>query len=322
MLRCAVPAPRSRRSAGAVAPSSSGTTCPPLCHSIVMFSQRDGTLKSCAALSSSSALPSTCNEGTVINWGTSRSMLVGRRSHGVLQKLMKNWSDSERAATAAAMSAPSEMPQMPLIGACCSIQRSTCRTLSQTAAARPDSSTAADSQPNEACEQLGRWAHGMRRVEELYLKAVSSELGQPAGELQYPAHQRAVPCLAVQHEQPPGGRVEQTAAGSRAQLCAVVACHLLGRQRPEFELSDDLFHRALCEHQSLHRDLLHTERLRQLVTELHRLHRGEAKRLVLGTRVHRGAAHLGEDPAGSFHSRAAAAAVRQRDAARHGRKRV
>eukprot|EP00964_Phaeocystis_antarctica_P139483 scaffold104274_cov73-Phaeocystis_antarctica.AAC.1 len=96
---------------------------------------------------------------------------------------------------------------------------------------------------SEACEQLGCWAHGMRRVEELYLKAVSSELGQPAGELKYPAHQRAVPCLAVQHEQPPGGRVDQ-AAGSRAQLCAVVACHLLGRQRPEFELSDDIFHRT------------------------------------------------------------------------------
>eukprot|EP00964_Phaeocystis_antarctica_P042501 scaffold24364_cov70-Phaeocystis_antarctica.AAC.6 len=49
---------------------------------------------------------------------------------------MKNWRDGERAATTAAMSAPSEMPQMPIIGACCSIQRSTCRTLSSTAAAR------------------------------------------------------------------------------------------------------------------------------------------------------------------------------------------
>eukprot|EP00964_Phaeocystis_antarctica_P119347 scaffold83097_cov69-Phaeocystis_antarctica.AAC.1 len=146
-IAAGAPAAKKRRSAAAIAPSSSGTTCPPLCHSVVMFSQRDGTLQSCAALSSSSALPSRCNEGTVINWGSSRSMLVGRRSHGVLQKLMKNWSDGERAATAAAMSAPSEMPQMPLIGACCSIQRSTCRTLSRTAAARPASSTVADSQP-------------------------------------------------------------------------------------------------------------------------------------------------------------------------------
>eukprot|EP00964_Phaeocystis_antarctica_P068127 scaffold41262_cov98-Phaeocystis_antarctica.AAC.1 len=49
---------------------------------------------------------------------------------------MKNWRDGERAATAAAMSPPSDMPQIPLIGACCSIQRSTCRTLSQAASAR------------------------------------------------------------------------------------------------------------------------------------------------------------------------------------------
>eukprot|EP00964_Phaeocystis_antarctica_P076249 scaffold47137_cov64-Phaeocystis_antarctica.AAC.4 len=147
ILAAGTPAPKKRRSAAAIAPSSSGTTCPPLCHSVVIFSQRDGTLLSCAALSSSSALPSTCSEGTITSWGTSRSMLVGRRSHGVLQKLMRNWSDGERAATAAAMSAPSEMPQMPLIGACCSIQRSTCRTLSQAAAARPASSAAADPQP-------------------------------------------------------------------------------------------------------------------------------------------------------------------------------
>eukprot|EP00964_Phaeocystis_antarctica_P031492 scaffold17810_cov66-Phaeocystis_antarctica.AAC.4 len=67
------------------------------------------------------------------------------------------------------------------------------------------------SRRSEACKQPGRWAHGMRRVEELYLEAVRSELGQPARELKYPAHQRAVPCLAVQHEQPAGGRVEQAA---------------------------------------------------------------------------------------------------------------
>eukprot|EP00964_Phaeocystis_antarctica_P044184 scaffold25392_cov72-Phaeocystis_antarctica.AAC.2 len=174
---------------------------------------------------------------------------------------------------------------------------------------------------SEACEQLGLWAHGMRRVEKLYLKAVRSEFGQPARELQYPAHQRAVPCLAVQHEQPPGGRVEQV-AGSRAQLCAVVACHLLRSQRSEFELSDDLFHRALCSHQPLYKEFLHIECLRQLVTKLHHLHRGESKRLVLGARVHRRTGHLGEDPAGSFHSRVAAAAGRQREAARHGRKRA
>eukprot|EP00964_Phaeocystis_antarctica_P029509 scaffold16628_cov78-Phaeocystis_antarctica.AAC.5 len=58
------PAPKKRRSAAAIALSSSGITCPPLCHSIVMLSQREGTLKSCAALNSSSALPSTCNDGT------------------------------------------------------------------------------------------------------------------------------------------------------------------------------------------------------------------------------------------------------------------
>eukprot|EP00964_Phaeocystis_antarctica_P084136 scaffold52968_cov74-Phaeocystis_antarctica.AAC.1 len=56
------------------------------------------------------------------------------------------------------------------------------------------------SRRSEACEQLGRWAYGMRCVEERYLNAVRSKFGQPARELQYPAHQRAVPCLAVQHE--------------------------------------------------------------------------------------------------------------------------
>eukprot|EP00964_Phaeocystis_antarctica_P076599 scaffold47372_cov62-Phaeocystis_antarctica.AAC.1 len=112
----------------------------------------------------------------------------------------------------------------------------------------------------------------MRCVEELYLKAVRSQLGQPAGELQYPTHQRAVPCLAVKHEQPPGSRVEQ-AAGSQAQLCAVIACHLLGCRQSKAELSDDLFHRALYKQQPLHREFVHTERLRQLATELHRLHR-------------------------------------------------
>eukprot|EP00964_Phaeocystis_antarctica_P138222 scaffold102890_cov72-Phaeocystis_antarctica.AAC.1 len=58
---------------------------------------------------------------------------------------MKNLRDGERAATAAAMVPPAEMPQMPLIGECCSIQRSTCRTLSLTAAARPASSSAESS---------------------------------------------------------------------------------------------------------------------------------------------------------------------------------
>eukprot|EP00964_Phaeocystis_antarctica_P005290 scaffold2893_cov83-Phaeocystis_antarctica.AAC.1 len=151
MLKVAGLTPKKRRSAAATAPSSSGTTCPPLCHSIVMFSQREGTLKSCAAFNSSSALPSTCNDGTVINSGRSKSMLVGRRSHGMLHKLMKNRRDGERAATAAAMSPPSEMPQMPLIGECCfSIQHSTCRTLSLTAAARPASSSADNPRPRNA----------------------------------------------------------------------------------------------------------------------------------------------------------------------------
>eukprot|EP00964_Phaeocystis_antarctica_P020585 scaffold11383_cov70-Phaeocystis_antarctica.AAC.2 len=151
MLKVADLTPKKRRSAAATAPSSSGTTCPPLCQSIVIFSQREGTLKSCAALNSSSALPSTCNDGTVIDWGTSRSMLVGRRSHGMLQKLMKNWRDGERAATAAAMSPPSEMPQMPLIGeGCFSIQHSTCRTLLLNAAVRPASSSADNPGPLNA----------------------------------------------------------------------------------------------------------------------------------------------------------------------------
>eukprot|EP00964_Phaeocystis_antarctica_P036961 scaffold21105_cov82-Phaeocystis_antarctica.AAC.2 len=137
--------PKKRLSTVAIAPSSSGTTCPPLCHSVVMLSQRDGTLQSCAVLRIGSALPSRCSDGVVIVWGTSRSMPVGRCSHGMLQKLINILRDGERAATAAAMSAPSEMPQMPLIGACCSIQRSTCRTLWLTAAARLASSSAVNS---------------------------------------------------------------------------------------------------------------------------------------------------------------------------------
>eukprot|EP00964_Phaeocystis_antarctica_P009219 scaffold5002_cov64-Phaeocystis_antarctica.AAC.2 len=67
---------------------------------------------------------------------------------------MKNWRDGERAATAAAMVAPAEMPQMPLTG-CCSIQRSTCRTLSLTAAARPASSSADNSRPPNATAKFG-----------------------------------------------------------------------------------------------------------------------------------------------------------------------
>eukprot|EP00964_Phaeocystis_antarctica_P115652 scaffold79633_cov69-Phaeocystis_antarctica.AAC.3 len=146
-----MPAPKKCRNAALIPPSSGGTMCPPLCHSVVILSQCEGTLKSCAVLKSWSALPSRCSDGIVIDWGTSRSIPVGRRSHGVLQKLMKNWSDGERAATAAAMSAPPQMPQMPLIGACCSIQRSTCRTLSLTAAARPASSSADSLPPAASC---------------------------------------------------------------------------------------------------------------------------------------------------------------------------
>eukprot|EP00964_Phaeocystis_antarctica_P076584 scaffold47360_cov68-Phaeocystis_antarctica.AAC.3 len=82
-------------------------------------------------------------------------MLLGRSSHGRLQMLMKNWRDGERAATAAAMVAPAETPQMPLIGECCSIQRSTCRTLSLTAAARPASSSADSSCPLTAAARFG-----------------------------------------------------------------------------------------------------------------------------------------------------------------------
>eukprot|EP00964_Phaeocystis_antarctica_P130434 scaffold94293_cov69-Phaeocystis_antarctica.AAC.3 len=82
-------------------------------------------------------------------------MLVGRSSHGRPQKLMKNWRDGERAATAAAMVAPVETPQMPQIGECCSIQRSTCRTLSITAAARPASSSADNPCPLTAAARFG-----------------------------------------------------------------------------------------------------------------------------------------------------------------------
>eukprot|EP00964_Phaeocystis_antarctica_P007666 scaffold4143_cov72-Phaeocystis_antarctica.AAC.4 len=64
---------------------------------------------------------------------------------------MKNWRDGERAATAAAMSPPSEMPQMPLIGeGCFSIQHSTCRTLSLNAAVRPASFSADNPGPLNA----------------------------------------------------------------------------------------------------------------------------------------------------------------------------
>eukprot|EP00964_Phaeocystis_antarctica_P037471 scaffold21388_cov71-Phaeocystis_antarctica.AAC.2 len=64
---------------------------------------------------------------------------------------MNSWRDGERAAAAAAMRAPPQMPQIPLIGACCSIQRSTCRTLSLTAAARPSSSSADILSPAASC---------------------------------------------------------------------------------------------------------------------------------------------------------------------------
>eukprot|EP00964_Phaeocystis_antarctica_P032332 scaffold18303_cov78-Phaeocystis_antarctica.AAC.2 len=154
-LKVAGPTPKKRRSTAAAALSSSGTTCPPSCHSVVMFSQREGTLHSCAGLRSVSALPSTCNDGVAIDLGTSRPIILGRSSHGRLQKLMKNWRDGERAATAAAMVAPLEMPQMPLIGECCSIQRSTCCTLSLTAAARPASSSAESSRPLNAAVRFG-----------------------------------------------------------------------------------------------------------------------------------------------------------------------
>ena len=110
-----------------------------------MLSQRVGTLQSCAVLRIGSALPSRCNDGVVIGWGTSKSKSLGSRSHGMLQKLMNILRDGERAATAVAISAPSEMPQIPLIGECCLIQRSTCRTLSLTAAARLASSSAVNS---------------------------------------------------------------------------------------------------------------------------------------------------------------------------------
>eukprot|EP00964_Phaeocystis_antarctica_P076583 scaffold47360_cov68-Phaeocystis_antarctica.AAC.2 len=61
------PALKKRRSAALIPPSSSGTACPPSCHSVVMFSQREGTLHSCAGLIIVSALPSTCNDGVAID---------------------------------------------------------------------------------------------------------------------------------------------------------------------------------------------------------------------------------------------------------------
>eukprot|EP00964_Phaeocystis_antarctica_P072284 scaffold44181_cov62-Phaeocystis_antarctica.AAC.1 len=134
---------------------------------------------------------------------------------------MKNWRDGERAATTAAMSAPSETPQMPLTGACRSIQRSTCRTLSSTAVARLASFSANSSSLggaswkvgakvagaavlsccHEARVQLGLWAHHVRRVHKFSLDAMRSQLGSPAGQFQYLSHQGTVPCLPVQHEQ-------------------------------------------------------------------------------------------------------------------------
>eukprot|EP00964_Phaeocystis_antarctica_P093140 scaffold60035_cov71-Phaeocystis_antarctica.AAC.3 len=67
MLKVADLTPKKRRSAAAIAPSSSGTPCPPLCHSVVMFSQREGTLQSCAVLRIVSALPSRCSDRVAID---------------------------------------------------------------------------------------------------------------------------------------------------------------------------------------------------------------------------------------------------------------
>eukprot|EP00964_Phaeocystis_antarctica_P149702 scaffold116915_cov75-Phaeocystis_antarctica.AAC.2 len=61
------PVLKKRLSAAEIALSSSGTTCPPSCHSVVMFSQCEGTLLSCAVLKIGSALPSTCNDGVAID---------------------------------------------------------------------------------------------------------------------------------------------------------------------------------------------------------------------------------------------------------------
>eukprot|EP00964_Phaeocystis_antarctica_P037470 scaffold21388_cov71-Phaeocystis_antarctica.AAC.1 len=53
----------------------------------------------------------------------------------------------------------------------------------------------------EAPEKLRLRSHHVWRVKELYLYALCSQLGQPAGQLQHLTHQRAVRCLTVQHEQ-------------------------------------------------------------------------------------------------------------------------
>eukprot|EP00964_Phaeocystis_antarctica_P008011 scaffold4305_cov74-Phaeocystis_antarctica.AAC.5 len=241
MLKVADPTPKKRRSAAATAPSSSGTACPPLCHSVVMFSQRDGTLHSCAGLTSLSALPSTCNDGTVIDWGTSRSMLVGRRSHGMLQKLMKNWRDGERAATAAAMNPPSEMPQMPLTGACWSIQRSTCRTLSQIAAARLASSSAlallyspAAARPSYTLGN-GLTACGASRNSTLRPRVLSSA-SQPVSSsiLRISELSPASPCSTrstISAEREASGGVERDSAGLAGACCAsrkAASCRAVG----------------------------------------------------------------------------------------------
>eukprot|EP00964_Phaeocystis_antarctica_P054383 scaffold31954_cov66-Phaeocystis_antarctica.AAC.6 len=176
------PSPKKRRNAATIAPSSSGTTCPPLCHSIVMFSQRDGTLKSCAALSSSSALPSRCNEGTMINWEVDEE-LERRRARRHCGRDERAIGDATDTADRSVLLDPAFHVSHALTncsGAACLVH--CCRLPAKVAGA------VVLSRRSEACEQLGRWAHGMRRVEELYLKAVRSELGQPAGDLQYPAH--------------------------------------------------------------------------------------------------------------------------------------
>eukprot|EP00964_Phaeocystis_antarctica_P115651 scaffold79633_cov69-Phaeocystis_antarctica.AAC.2 len=53
----------------------------------------------------------------------------------------------------------------------------------------------------ETPEKLRLRSHHVWRIKELYSYALRSQLGQPAGQLQHLTHQRAVRCLAVQHEQ-------------------------------------------------------------------------------------------------------------------------
>eukprot|EP00964_Phaeocystis_antarctica_P002762 scaffold1456_cov68-Phaeocystis_antarctica.AAC.2 len=208
MLKLVAPVPKKkRRSAAAIAPSISGTACPPSCHSQLVRSAEHVQRRYCDRLGHLEV--HACGKKLPLRAAKVDEESERRRARRHCGRDERAVGDAADAAYRSVLLDPAFHVSHALAncsGAACLVHR--CRLPAKVAGA------VVLSRCSEACEQLGRWAHGMRRVEELYLKAVRSEFGQPAGELKYPAHQRAVPCLAVQHEQPAGGRVEQ-AAGSR-----------------------------------------------------------------------------------------------------------